>query len=98
MLDPARRSEVEVDPDHGLWEFFNEEREVLQTPVAVNAHGRAWSVAELRLRDWDDLHKLWWVCVKEGNRINTMEAEGKRVKAGHGEYEAFTRVETVSFG
>lgn len=96
VLDPERRSKVDVDPDHGLWGFFTEDKEVLQSPTAVAAHGRAWAVAELRMRDWDDLHRLWWVCVKEVNRMHTMEIERKRVKAGYGDYEGMTRMQTVS--
>lgn len=96
VLDPERRTEDETDPEHGLWGFFAEDGEVLQPPMAIVAHGRAWSVPELRIRDWDDLHRLWWVCVKEVNRISTMEAERKRVEAGHGEYEATKRLAVVS--
>ena len=95
VLDPELHSAVDVDPNHGLWGFFTADKEVLQTPIAVNNHGRAWAVAELRLRDWDDLHRLWWVCVKEMNRIRTMEAERKRLKAGYGEYEAEERMKVV---
>lgn len=97
VLDPSRRSTVDVDPNHGLWGFFTEDKEVMQPPLAVSAHGRAWTVAELRVRDWDDLHRLWWVCVKEINRIKTMEAERERVKAGYGEYEAQERMQVVRF-
>lgn len=96
VLDSERRSTVNVDPDHGLWGFFTADKEVLEPPTTVVAHGRPWAIPELRLRDWDDLHRLWWVCVKEVNRINTMEAERVRVKAGHGEYEAQERVKVVS--
>lgn len=89
------RSAVEVDENHGLWGFFTKDKEVLEPPTTIVAHGRAWTVPELRMRDWDDLHRLWWVCVKEVNRINTMEAERVRVKAGYGEYEAQERRDTV---
>ena len=95
VLDPERRSKVDVNPDHGLWGFFTADREVLQPPTAVASHGRAWTVQELRMRDWDDLHRLWWVCVKEINRIKTMEAERVRVKAGYGEYESQERSTVV---
>lgn len=39
VLDPQRRSKVQVDPNHGLWGFFNQDRKALNTPEQDNAHG-----------------------------------------------------------
>lgn len=97
VLDPARRSQVEVDFDHGLWGFFGKDRSPLQTPEELHAHGRAWTLQELRSKSWDDLHRLWWLCVKDVNMVMTNEAERKRVDAGYGEYEADARLKEVCF-
>lgn len=58
--------------------------------------GRPWSVQELRNKSWEDLHKLWWVCVKERNRIATSNLERSRLKAGFGDHEANQRDDAVS--
>lgn len=97
VRDPARRSKVEVDEDHGLWGFFNAERNCLMTPEEYHAHGRGWTVQELKVKSWDDLHRLWWLCVKEINRIQTYECERQRLKAGYGEYEAVEREKEVRY-
>ena len=50
--------------------------------VADRDAGRSWTVGELRSRDWDSLHQLWWVCVKERNRLATEKLERKRLENG----------------
>jgi large subunit ribosomal protein L47 len=52
-------------------------------------------VAELRKRNWTDLHSLWWVCVKERNRLATEKIERERLEAGYGDVENRERDETV---
>jgi len=92
VLDPARRSTIEVDENHGLYEFLPRSRAAMSTPEELNAHGRGWTVPELRVKDWDDLHRLWWVCIKERNRISTSLSELKRVGSVYGEVEGQDRV------
>jgi large subunit ribosomal protein L47 len=57
--------------------------------------GRSWTVQELRRKSWDDLHCLWWKCIKERNRLATERYERNRLKAGYGDYESGQREEVV---
>lgn len=50
-----------------LPEFFEADRDN-ETPVV---YGRSWKASELRLKSWDDLHKLWYVLLKEKNMLMT---------------------------
>lgn len=45
VFDKAKKSEVEVDPEHGLWQFFNKKKRILATPEEDAAHG-----------EWNGLH------------------------------------------
>ncbi|PWW79446.1 MRP-L47-domain-containing protein [Tuber magnatum] len=90
VLDASKRTAVKVSPDHGLWGFFREKK-ALPTPEEDHKHGRPWTVAELRQKSWEDLQKLWWVCVKERNIMETQKIERQRLKPGYGEFESNTR-------
>ncbi|KAM3419847.1 hypothetical protein BST61_g3176 [Cercospora zeina] len=95
VIDPLRRSEVEVDEEHGLWDFFPPDRKSMATPEEMLQHGRSWDVKELRNKGWDDLHRLWWVCIKDRNRLKTYELERNRAGNMFGQYESEKREKEI---
>ncbi|CAM8897778.1 unnamed protein product [Rhodiola kirilowii] len=52
-----------------LEEFFEATRDQEDDKPIV--YGRSWKASELRLKSWDDLHKLWYVLLKEKNMLMT---------------------------
>uniref|UniRef100_A0A8D0EFW1 Large ribosomal subunit protein uL29m n=1 Tax=Salvator merianae TaxID=96440 RepID=A0A8D0EFW1_SALMN len=63
-------------PQNGLQEFFDDPQNWGKDEVKS---GDSWTVEQLRGKSSEDLHKLWYVLLKERNMLLTMEHEGKRL-------------------
>lgn len=64
----------------GLDEFFENGQSLPPfDPATRQVYGRAWSADELRRKSFDDLHRLWWVLIKERNLLATQAAEARRM-------------------
>ncbi|KAF9351204.1 39S ribosomal protein L47, mitochondrial [Mortierella sp. NVP85] len=59
----------------GVEEFFENGQSL---PTEKSWTGRAWRASELRVKSFDDLHKLWYVLLKERNLLATQKEEALR--------------------
>nr|XP_004652378.1 39S ribosomal protein L47, mitochondrial [Jaculus jaculus] len=62
-------------PRKGLEEFFDDPKNWGEEKVKS---GAAWTCQQLRNKSNEDLHKLWYVLLKERNMLLTLEQEAKR--------------------
>ena len=52
----------------GIHDFVDTRKNEDGDPIAV---GRSWKASELRLKSFEDLHKLWFLLIKERNMLLT---------------------------
>ncbi|XP_065196701.1 uncharacterized protein LOC135828184 [Sycon ciliatum] len=77
-------------PRLGLEEFFPD---LSQHPNERNRSGRAWDVTDLRLKSDTDLHKLWYVLLKERNMLDTLKWSARRLRVEMPGQERFWKIE-----
>jgi large subunit ribosomal protein L47 len=64
----------------GLMKFFEDEKSYLIfDSEKKTVYGRAWKSCELRNKSFEDLHKLWYILLKERNLLSTQENEARRL-------------------
>lgn len=64
-IPPTVRN-IEVKNDHPIWQFFGDKK-FLRSSEDLEKAGRPWTIQELRRKSFEDLHTIWYVCVKERN-------------------------------
>lgn len=71
---------------YDLMEFFEDKKNWGKREVRS---GRSWRLDDLRIKSNSDLHKLWYVLLKERNMLMTMEHEANE------QYEALPNPERI---
>ncbi|XP_060098539.1 large ribosomal subunit protein uL29m [Heteronotia binoei] len=90
LLPPCAALHVSF-PLKGLEEFFDDPKHWGEIEIKS---GDSWTVEQLRGKSSGDLHKLWYVLLKERNMLLTMEQEAKRQRLPMPSPERLEKVET----
>ncbi|EPY49961.1 ribosomal protein subunit L4 [Schizosaccharomyces cryophilus OY26] len=91
---PKEKKVPQVSDTHPLWQFFRN-KNALSPPDEESKYGRSWTAEELRWKSFDDLHGLWYNCLRERNLLLTQATEMKRLLINVPDYSK-DRVKTVN--
>jgi ribosomal protein L29 len=73
---------------HGLMDFFQDGVALPKDPPRT---GRAWRASELRQKSFEDLHKLWYILLKERNVLASQREEARRLGIGPDAFSNYSR-------
>ncbi|KAJ3022541.1 39S ribosomal protein L47, mitochondrial, partial [Thoreauomyces humboldtii] len=89
---PARA--VVTGLQRGLEDFFESDKGWAWSETEVPT-GRAWLASELRTKSFEDMHSLWWMCIKEQNRLYSQKEEARRFQLYFPHRERMYQVKTT---
>lgn len=70
--------------------FFDEPKNWTASEIKT---GRGWKIDELRIKSNEDLHRLWYILLKERNMLMTMEEAAKSAMENMPSPERIDKVE-----
>ncbi|CAL9729209.1 large ribosomal subunit protein uL29m [Monosporozyma unispora] len=87
---PPTRHNIECPETHPLWQFFHD-KQFIRPTEQLDTTSRSWSIPELRRKSFNDLHSLWYNCLRERNKL---AREIHLIRAGlHTEGDHFVAVD-----